>query len=198
MKYFAFPVFLLLSVCYLNAQPGPQKDTSWKKIYRETPARINNLVHTRLEVKPDFSRSYLTGKAWITLRPHFYPTDSLTLDAKGMEFRKIALIKSGQQVPVKYAYDDFELKIKLDRTYKSNETYMVYIDYTAKPDEFEEKYSEGAMLGIKGMYFINPKASTQRVKNLANQPRSGPRVKPNPVPHGSQLLTRPTKRRPRN
>ena len=139
----------------LFAQPA--KDTSWKKEYRETAPKINNLLHTKLEVKPDFSKSYLYGKAWLTLRPHFYNTDSLNLDAKGMELKKVAIVKGSQQIPLKYEYDEWNLKIKLDRVYKSNETYTIYIDYTAKPDEFEEKYGQGAMLGIKGMYFINPK-----------------------------------------
>jgi aminopeptidase N len=153
---------LVALVCWGNiasAQPGTQDagDTSWKTEYRETPTRINNLVHTKLEVKPDFTKSYLYGKAWISLKPHFYPTDSLTLDAKGMEIKKLALLKNNQQTPLKYTYDDWQLKIKLDRTYKANETYTIFIDYIAKPDEFEAKYATEQMLGIKGMYFINPK-----------------------------------------
>ena len=147
---------ILFSVL-IYAQPQIRRDTSWKKLYRETATRINNLVHTRLEVRPDFSKSHLYGKAWLTLTPHFYPTDSLTLDAKGMELKKVSLIKGGQQIPLKYDYDDFNLRIKLDRTYRAGEKYIVHIDYTAKPDEFEEKYAQGAMLGIKGMYFIDPR-----------------------------------------
>ena len=93
-KIFLF-AWVILGTMVLNAQPPLEapRDTSWKKIYRETPERINDLVHTKLEVKPDFSKSYLYGKAWLTLRPHFYPTDTLTLDAKGMELKKIALVK---------------------------------------------------------------------------------------------------------
>lgn len=141
----------------LIAQPGEPKDTSWKKMYRETATRINDLVHTKLDVKPDFSKSYLYGKAWITLHPHFYPTDSLNLDAKGMEFKTVTLIKGGKQVPLKYEYNDQNLRIKLDKIYKANENYTIYIDYTAKPDEYQEKYGTDDFLGIKGMYFINPK-----------------------------------------
>ncbi len=155
MKRSFLLLFTLFSVFTVFAQP--QRDTSWKKTYRETATRINDLVHTRLEVKPDFSKSWLYGKAWITLRPHFYATDSLTLDAKGMEIKKIAILKGSQQVPLKYSYDDWNLRIRLDRTYKSNESYTIFIDYTAKPDEFEEKYAKGDFLGIKGMYFINPR-----------------------------------------
>ena len=31
------------------------------------------------------------AKEWLTLKPHFYPTDSLSLDAKGMEIKEVAL-----------------------------------------------------------------------------------------------------------
>ncbi|MEO7983803.1 MAG: M1 family metallopeptidase, partial [Bacteroidota bacterium] len=151
----ALLAFLLMGTCYfVTAQPPA--DTSWKKEYRETATKINDLVHTKLDIKPDFSKSWLYGKAWITLKPHFYPTDSLNLDAKGMEIKKITLVKGNQQVPLHYTYDDLNLRVKLDKTYRSGEAYTIYIDYTAKPDEFDEKYGQGAMLGIKGMYFINP------------------------------------------
>jgi len=157
MKKVLFTLLLILPGFVLLAQTKPSADTAWKKEYSETATKINNLVHTKLDVKPDFSKSYLYGKAWLTLKPHFYSTDSLTLDAKGMEFKKIALLKGNQQVPLKYEYDDWQLRIKLDKSYKAGESYTIYIDYIAKPDEFEEKYAKGAMLGIKGMYFINPK-----------------------------------------
>lgn len=139
------------------SQPKAPVDTSWKKIYRETATKINDLIHTKLELKPDFSKSYCYGKAWITLKPHFYNTDSLTLDAKGMQINKVALVKGTQQIPLNYKYDDWNLRIKLDKSYKASENYTVYIDYTAKPDEFEAKYAKDKFLGIKGMYFINPK-----------------------------------------
>ena len=160
MKLFS----ILSAVCLISTQVvaqtnAPQaQDTSWKKTYRETATRINNLVHTKLEVKPDFSKSYLYGKAWITLQPHFYPTDSLRLDAKGMELKTVALVKGGKQIPLKYEYnDDHNLRIKLDRTYRSNENYIVYIDYISKPNEYQEKYGTDDFLGIKGLYFIDPK-----------------------------------------
>jgi aminopeptidase N len=151
-------VVLVIFACigFIGFSQAPVKDTSWKKIYRETAEKINDLVHTKLEVKPDFSKSYLYGKAWLTLRPHFYATDSLRLDAKGMEFKTVALVKAGKQTPLKYTYDDWNLRIQLDKMYKTNETYTIYIDYTAKPDEFQEKYGTDDFLGIKGMYFINP------------------------------------------
>ncbi len=41
------------------AQPGqPPKDTTWKKIFRESAPIINNLVHTKLDVRFDFNKAY--------------------------------------------------------------------------------------------------------------------------------------------
>ncbi|HEY5968574.1 MAG TPA: M1 family metallopeptidase, partial [Chitinophagaceae bacterium] len=157
MKLVSTLFAILLFNLQLIAQETIAKDTSWKKQYRETATKINDLVHTKLDLKPDFSKSYLYGKAWITLKPHFYPTDSLNLDAKGMEFKTVALVKGAKQIPLKYEYDDLNLRIKLDKTYKANENYTIYIDYTAKPNEYQEKYGTDDFLGIKGMYFINPK-----------------------------------------
>src|SRR6478752_4833181 len=152
----SFFAILLFNLQLIGQEPV-LKDTSWKNQYRETATKINDLVHTKLDVKPDFSKSYLYGKAWITLKPHFYPTDSLNLDAKGMEFKTVALVSGAKQIPLKYEYDDLNLRIKLDKTYKANENYTIYIDYTAKPDEYQEKFGTDDFLGIKGMYFINPK-----------------------------------------
>jgi aminopeptidase N len=128
----------------------------WKKIYRSFPTKINDLVHTKLDAKFDYSKSYLNGKVWLTLKPHFYATDSLQLDAKGMNINAVALVKGGKNIPLKYSYDSMFLSIQLDRTYKKDENYVVYIDYTAKPDEFKTEGS-AAITDAKGMYFINPK-----------------------------------------
>jgi aminopeptidase N len=157
MKKSLFLALLTCSVSMLFAQEQQAEDTSWKKEYRGTATRINNLVHTKLEVRPDFSKSWLYGKAWITLRPHFYSTDSLTLDAKGMDIKTVSLVKGGKQSPLKYTYDDLQLHIKLDKVYTSGETYTIYIDYTSKPDEYQEKYGTDDFLGIKGLFFINPR-----------------------------------------
>jgi aminopeptidase N len=131
-------------------------DTSWKKQYRESAPRINDLVHTKLDVKFDYPKSQMNGKAWITLAPHFYPTDSLTLDAKGMDIHKVAVVKGASSTPLKYDYDNWQLDIRLDRTYKGGEKYIIYIEYTAKPDEVKVQGS-AAITDAKGLYFINPK-----------------------------------------
>ncbi len=130
------------------------------KIYRATPAKINDLVNTKLDVKFDYAKAYLYGKAWVTLKPHFYPTDSLTLDAKGMDIKKVALVNGNKTTPLKFGYDSLELKINLGKTYTAEENYTVYIDYTAKPNELKVKGS-AAITDAKGLYFINPDSSVK-------------------------------------
>jgi aminopeptidase N len=126
------------------------------KFYQPASERINDLVHTKLDARFDYSKSQMKGKAWITLRPHFYATDSLLLDAKGMDIRTVAIVKGGKNTNLKYAYDGMRLNIRLDRTYRGTESYTIYIDYTARPDELEVEGS-AAITDAKGLYFINPR-----------------------------------------
>ena len=137
----------------INAQL--QQVTQEQLPYQETPTRINNLVHTKVSARFDFSKSWMYGKAWITLKPHFYATDSLTLDAKGMDIRKVALSSGSRMSDLKHAYDGKELRIKLNKTYHRTEAYTIYIDYIAKPNDLEVKGS-AAITDAKGLYFINP------------------------------------------
>jgi aminopeptidase N len=128
MKRFALSGFYVFLALWLFAQGNPQPGA-----YQATAEKINDLVHTKLDARFDYSKSQLNGKAWISLRPHFYPTDSLSLDAKGMDIHRVALVKNGKNLPLTYRYDGMNLRIALDRTYRNNETYTDYIDYTARP-----------------------------------------------------------------
>ena len=134
-------------------------DTAWQHIYRATYPKINDLVHTKLAVSFDYDKQWMYGQEWVTLQPHFYSTDSLTLDAKGMEIKEIALIKGKSKIPLKYTYDSLQLRITLDKTYKRGEKYTVYLNYISKPNEVKE-HGSAAITDAKGLYFINPKGLT--------------------------------------
>ena len=146
----AFPVVAMAQ------QMEEVSDTAWKKVYRSSYTRVNNLVHTKLDVRFDYDKSYLYGKEWLTLKPHFYPTDTVLLDAKGMEIKELSLIKGNAKTTLKYTYDGLQLNIKLDKTYTRNEAYTLYIDYISKPNEIKAEGS-AAITDAKGLYFINPK-----------------------------------------
>src|SRR6478672_8515057 len=96
----------------MMAQPGEPQDTSWKKVLRESYPRTNDLIHTKLDVRFDYDKSYMYGKEWLTLQPHFYPTDSVLLDAKGMEIKELSIMKGAVKTPLKYNYDGIMLRVQ--------------------------------------------------------------------------------------
>ncbi len=149
-------LFFFQTILTVNAQDStqPAKDPALL-IYRASFPHINDLMHTKLQVRFDYTKSYMYGKAWITLRPHFYPTDSLSLDAKGMDLKEVSMFKGNQHSPLKYNYDGSTLRIHLDKTYRYTENYTIYIDYTSKPNELRAHGSE-AIKDARGLYFINP------------------------------------------
>ena len=164
MRYFIFLFTLLIfyscDTSRKTAADQPKKKTEISTpepaVYRATYTRLHDLVHTKLEVKPDFAKMQLSGKATITLHPHFYATDKLVLNARGMDLHEVSLVKKdGSKAKLEYTYDDGEkIKLTLDRIYKRDENFTLFIDYTSKPEELEEGGSS-AITRDKGLYFIN-------------------------------------------
>jgi aminopeptidase N len=147
-----------ISACALStavAQTAPPTEDPALKIYRETTPKINDLIHTKLDVRFDYKKRYMYGKEWVTLKPHFYATDSLSLDAQGMDIKNVSIVKAGKNTPLKFTYDSLIINIQLDRVYHNNENYTVYIDYTSKPNQLKANGS-AAITDARGLYFINP------------------------------------------
>lgn len=166
MKFFNLFISLFIFPLFIHAQFAEDTvQAHWMKNYRGSETKINNLIHTKLEVKFDFDKAYLIGKEWLTLKPNFDPTDSLHLDAKGMEIKELYLVSGAKKTPLKYTYDGQVIKIKLDRMYKKEEKYTLYFEYVSKPNELKVKGS-AAITDAKGLYFINPKGD---VKNKRTQ-----------------------------
>lgn len=152
IKYLVAGILAFLALGYSGTYA---QDNDVSKVYRATPTKINALVHTKLDVSFDYAKRYLYGKAWITLKPYFYDTDSLTLDAKGMDIKEVALVGAKTNTPLKYTYDNEQLFVRLNKKYAKDEKYTLFISYTAKPDELKAKGSV-AITDAKGLYFINP------------------------------------------
>ena len=129
--------------------------------YQASNKKVNDLLHTKLEVRFDWEKQYLYGKAVLTFKPYFYPTNELVLDAKGMEIKSVDLYSESKttltfsSTSLKYNYDGMKITIDLGRTYTRDEEYEIHIDYTAKPNEIEASGS-AAITDEKGLYFINP------------------------------------------
>jgi aminopeptidase N len=151
-----FVAVAALNTAQAQSEPPIPHNVPAIDIYRATPARINDLINTKLDVRFDYKKCFMYGKEWVTLKPHFYPTDTLRLDAKGMDIHNISIVQNGKNIPLKYVYQDsLSLAIRLDKVYHNNENYTVYISYTSKPNELKV-HGSAAINDAKGLYFINP------------------------------------------
>lgn len=127
-----------------------------RPVYRASNTRLNDIIHTKLEVKFNYENSTMPGKATLLIKPYFYATDSLILDAKAMDINEVSLLNGKEKVKLNFSYDKVKLRIKLDRVYTRNDQYTVYIDYTSNPEKVDQTGS-AAITDAKGLYFIDPK-----------------------------------------
>lgn len=160
-------LFMVLNSCTPTSKTGysDQPVTNLNEIvitpevyqtYRAAETRKIDLIHTKLQVRFDWENAYLFGKATLTVKPYFYETDVVVLDAKGFEFHNVALATDTSKIDLEYTYENDKITIKLDRVYKNSEQLNLFLDYTAKPNELEAEGST-AITDAKGLYFINPK-----------------------------------------
>lgn len=122
--------------------------------YKGSNTITNNLINTELHISFNYAKKQAIGNAVITLKPHFYPTDSLILDAQQFDIIDIRLKLYKSLIPLSYSYKNDKIKIKLNKTYTRNDTFKIKIDYIANP----EKVNTHGSLAIhdnKGLYFIN-------------------------------------------
>ena len=156
IKLWTSALLLMLFSINTNAQNIEQEDDStWTSNYRAFATKENDLKHTKLVASFNYTKSQLNGEVWLDLHPHFYPTNTLILDAKAMAIHEIAIVENGINRKLNYKYDSLQLTISLDKTYTAKENYTIYIKYTARPNEYKAKGST-AITDAKGMYFINP------------------------------------------
>lgn len=163
---------LLLSACVFKNSDNPVEkevvetvetnvglesiEVKERPVYHETETVLTDLIHTRLEVNFDWEKSRMNGIATISAKPHFYPSDSLLLDAKGMIIHSVKM----KGAPLAYTYANDFLRIHLGKTYTRKDTFEVVIDYVACPEERETSGS-AAITSDKGLYFINPKGENK-------------------------------------
>lgn len=165
LQYLSLILIILISACKSTRNSTatvtlPEvsvKSSADAANYRASNTIRHDLVHTKLDVSFDWQKSYLYGKAEITLKSHFYPLDTLWLNARGMDLHRVAILRTANDTfNIKHVYRNDSIGIQLDKVYKRNETFKVYIDYTAKPDELKDSEGSAAITDDKGLYFINP------------------------------------------
>ncbi|MCB0402886.1 MAG: M1 family peptidase [Flavobacteriales bacterium] len=134
-----------------------------RPVYNASETKKFDLIHTKLDVRFNWEKAHLYGKAEVTLTPYFYPQQTLELDARGMDIAQVKLMvppANGELIAtrqdLKYDYDSLKLNIHLDKTYTRKDTLTLYVEYTAKPNELQNGGS-AAITDDKGLYFINEK-----------------------------------------
>lgn len=156
-------ILIILSGCSLfqtttSSQRIAKKQKQWEKneVYQKSYTRGFDLLHTKLNVSFNWLKQELNGNAELSLRPYFYPSDSLVLDAKAMDIKSILMIqKDGAQKKLNFDYDSVKINIKLGKEFTRFDTLKLLIDYIAKPNEVKSVGSH-AIREAKGLYFINP------------------------------------------
>ncbi|MCS6820321.1 MAG: M1 family metallopeptidase [Microscillaceae bacterium] len=129
----------------------PKEPSSKKFPYQPERTKKHDLLHTKLEVSFDWAKRYLYGTATLTLKPYFYPQNTLVLDAKGFDIHHVMMNKQN----LSYQYDGKQITIDLGKTFTREQSFTIEIKYTAKPDELP-KGGSAAITSDKGLYFINP------------------------------------------
>ena len=126
-----------------------------KDNFRTTPNKLIDILHADISVKFNWGLHQCIGVEKIILKPYFYETDSILLDAKNMVFDGIKIIDA-QQNELQYLvqYDKKVLNLKLEKKLKATDTVTLILNYIAKPDE-NEKAAGKAIRDDKGLYFIN-------------------------------------------
>jgi aminopeptidase N len=121
--------------------------------YRASAARVWDITHTSARLSFNMKARTADGTAWIRMKPYFYATDTIVLDAKGMTVSKVALANDSTRM-LDYSYRDDQLFIKLGRTYTKNDSLELYIRYKAIPYGAPTGGS-AAISEDRGLYFIN-------------------------------------------
>ena len=65
------------------AENDSEKILNELPVYQSSHKRENDLLHTRLDLRFDWEKEQVLGKATLRLKPFFYPAETVVLDAKG-------------------------------------------------------------------------------------------------------------------
>jgi aminopeptidase N len=158
--------YSLMDGAEITPEAAPQSDTL--PPYNPSHTFEHDLIHTKVELSFDWAKKHANGKATLTLRPWFYATDQVTLDAKNFDIKSVTLLPSqvgaGPGADLKYDYNNEQLTVQLGKTFTRSEEFKLQIVYTAKPDE-RKVGGSAAITSDKGLYFINADGA------IADKPR---------------------------
>lgn len=122
--------------------------------FRSTKEFTFDLLHTSLDLTPLWKTEQMKGKAILTMKPYFYSTDEIVLDAKKMDIHDVKVLFKGNNLKFSQQYDSSKLTVKLTQKLTAQDTIQVIVEYTANPNSIQKGGSR-AIREDKGLYFIN-------------------------------------------
>jgi aminopeptidase N len=133
--------------------------------YKSSETQRVDMQHLWLDIRFDYENEQAMGKASLFVKPHFYPVNEVSLDAKYFKLHRVARISGKDTINLAYTYDSLKLKIELGKSYAHKETIQLYIDYTAQPGKIKGQGGR-AISDEKGLYFIN---AQRKIKDKPRQ-----------------------------
>lgn len=134
----------------VNLEPIRVSAKTW-----QVPDKQIDILHMDLDVRFVMSQHEALGKVSLLLKPFFYKTDSIVLDAKEMVFSNITLTdQQGKTIQHQVVYNKEKLKLFLERKITADDTLTLAIAYVARPDEVNGAKGK-AIRDDNGLYFIN-------------------------------------------
>ena len=147
-----------------NVEYVPSNEEAKQEVHNPSATRLNDIIHTELSVRFDWENQHLHGTAKIIAKPYFKATETLILDAKGFDIHAVKM----EDKTLDYHYENNKLTIQLGETYTKEQNYAISVDYTAKPNELNQKGS-AAITSAKGLYFINPLGEEDKPQQIWTQ-----------------------------
>jgi len=138
---------ITLDTLTVSAPAGPL-------VYRATEPRVWDIRNTRISLHFNWTEKTADAREWIRLRPYFYATDSLVLDAKGMHIDSVQLTGKKGTINLDYRYENDQLKIHFGQVYTRTDSIELFFKYTALPYTAPTGGSS-AISDDRGLYFVN-------------------------------------------
>jgi aminopeptidase N len=122
--------------------------------FQSTAPRVWEIKNIRIALSFNMEEKTADAREWIKLRPYFYGTDTLMLDAKGIRLDSIRLL--GKAAGTKFTYSNMrdQLRIQFARMMFPSDSIELYLRYTSRPYASPTGGSS-AITDDRGLYFIN-------------------------------------------
>ncbi len=133
----------------LNVQPEVKGE------YRASHKKDWDILHMKLDLKFNWDSAFVMGEALLTVKPYFYPSNTLILDAKSFKVESFGFKKGNVEIKeMSFDYKDDQIIFTFKDELTREDTIQLLIEYVAMPDKREVGGSFAISMD-KGMYFIN-------------------------------------------